>query len=152
VRREGPGESRSTAHGLVRTRRCGRFGGPSSHLGIGYGNQEPQSVVDRGGILECLGDVRVEEHDIRALAIALVVLAANRPGEVVPEAGRGRNWSYVVDSYLVLSRRVARRALMIRTAPSLSVWTTTSRRSELEVPIVTSLTSSTESYYTASRC
>jgi len=54
-----PVKSRSAAHGLVSARRCRRFGGPSSHLGIGYRNQEPSSVVDRG-ILEGLCDVRVE--------------------------------------------------------------------------------------------
>jgi hypothetical protein len=76
-------ERRSARDGLTGPRYCGRFGGPPGNFGIGYGNQEPQSIVDRRRIFERLCDVRVEKHDVRALTIALVILAANRISEVV---------------------------------------------------------------------
>jgi hypothetical protein len=45
--------------------------------------QETESAVDRLRVLEGLSNVGLEENNIRALPVALVVLAAHGSGEVI---------------------------------------------------------------------
>ena len=70
----------------VRRRKSGSFltsAPPPVDFGFGDGNQEPERIIDRSRIPERLRDICIEQDDIGALTIALVIFTANRARKVV---------------------------------------------------------------------